>query len=185
MGRTQRSHELIVIPKGVVMYIAGFKIDNLKGFLSALFGVLASIVMAMGSDGLLGSIANFTSDWGEVSSAVQTLHSYNVNEVGSRTSLRPEHDGFSEFHNVLTNKVPWLKYNKPDYFLMNTAAAIGNSPRKVVHAIYNNQVKTIGDFYIIDGWLVQEKQKDYLYKGLFLLIISFVIAVSQYVRPAY
>ncbi|RBO81861.1 hypothetical protein [Marinomonas aquiplantarum] len=167
------------------MQIAGFEIENRRGFLSALFGLLASIVMAMGSDGLLGSISNLTSDWGDVKSAVHTLHSYDVNKVGGRAALKPSDEGFNEFQGVIANKVPWLKYNKPDYFLMNTPATIGGAPRKVVHAVFNNQAKAIGDFYIIDGWLVQEKQKDYLYKGLFLLFISFCIAVSQYIKPAY
>ena len=167
------------------MYIAGFKIENISGFLSAVLGVLASIVMAMGSEGLLGSIANFTSDWGEVNHAVCVLHSYDVSEVGAQATLHPTDDGFHEFYSVLSNKVPWLRYNRPDYFLMNTAATIGNAPSKIVHAIYGNQAKTIGDFYIVDGWLIQEKQKDYLYKGLFLLIISFGLAITQYIRPAY
>lgn len=172
----------LIIGEGRKMNIARFEIENKKGFWSALLGVFASIVMAMGNDGLLGSIANFTSDWGDVEEAIVTLHSYNVNEVGGRAALQPKDDGFNELHDVLSNKVSWLKYNKPDYFLMNTPVTIGGSPRKVIHAIYNNRAKTIGDFYIVDGWLVQEKQKDYLYKGLILLIISFCVAASQYIK---
>ena len=158
------------------MRIIGFEIENKKGLWSALLGLFASIVMAMGSDGLLGGVANLTSDWGDVNAAVSTLHSYNVNEVGGRAILTQKDTGFNELREVLSTKVPWLKYNKPDYFLMNTPATIGGAPRKVVHAIFKQKGETISDFYIIDGWISQEKQKDYLYKGLFILFMSFCMA---------
>ncbi|WP_432451862.1 hypothetical protein ACRRS0_12500 [Agarivorans sp. QJM3NY_29] len=169
------------------MEVAGFEIENKSGFWSALIGLIASLVMAMGNDGLLGGIADATSEWGDVKSAVVTLHSYDVNSVGdnSYSVLRPSDEGFNKLSEVLSTKVPWLRYSKPDLIVMNTVATFGGSPKKVVHARAKgqSQVKAIADFYIVDDWITQSKSKDYLYKGLFLLIVSFGIGISQFVRP--
>lgn len=164
------------------MEIAGFEIKNKEGFFSALLGVFASFVMAMGSDGLLGSLANVTSDWGNVNLAVEKLHAYNVNEVGGQSILARNDAGFKEFDEVMKAKVPSLKYSRPDAYIMNTPATIGGAPTKVVHTFANRQSNSIAEFYIIDSWIAQEKQKDYLYKGLFFLFLSFLISASQFVK---
>lgn len=143
------------------MEIAGFEVENKAGFFSALLGVFASFVMAMRSDGLLGSVANVTSDWGNVNLAVEKLHSYNVNEVGGESMLTRNDTGFKEFDKVMKAKVPSLKSSRPDAYIMNTPATIGGAPTKVVHAVANRKANSIAEFYIIDSWIAQEKQKDY------------------------
>lgn len=164
------------------MNIENISIKNRSGFISALLGVLASIVMAMGSDGLLGSIANATSDWGNVQEAVERLHSYDLDQVGESAFIQRGDPNFQEFSAIIESKVPWLKNSPPDAYLMNTPATMGGAPTKVVHAIIDRQSKAISEFYVIENWLSQEKQKDYLYKGLFILLLSFGVASLQFVR---
>ena len=65
---------------------------------------------------------------------------------------------------------------------MNTPATIGGAPTKVVHAILNGEPRAISEFYVIESWISQEKQKEYLYKGLFILFISFAVASLQFVK---
>lgn len=165
------------------MKIAGFEIKNKAGFFSALLGVLATFTMAMGNDGLLGSVANATSSWGNVNVAVEKLHSYNVNQVGGHAILDRSDVGFQKLDEVLRSKVPWLKYSCPTAYIMNTPATIGGAPTKVVHAYINGKTQAVAEFYVVDSWIAQEKQKNYLYKGLMLLFISFCISISQFVKP--
>ncbi|MBS9921710.1 hypothetical protein [Vibrio alginolyticus] len=164
------------------MEIMDYEIENKAGFFSAVLGLIASLVMAMGSIGWLGSIADVFSDWGDINHAVAKLHSYDVNNVGSKALLLPTDEGFDEFNELISMKTPWLKYRTPDAYLMNTPATFGGAPTKVVHVIYNNQAKSIAEFYIIENWISQEKQRDFLYKGLIILFASFLVSMSQFVK---
>ncbi|GAJ72457.1 hypothetical protein JCM18904_3285 [Vibrio sp. JCM 18904] len=119
---------------------------------------------------------------GNVNSAVKQLHSYKLNQVGGQASIRRGEPNFEEFSAVIESKVPWLKYSTPDAYVMNTPATIGGAPTKVVHVFFNGQSRAISEFYVVESWISQEKQKDYLYKGLFILFISFGVASFQFVK---
>ncbi|EKF9771389.1 hypothetical protein O1D04_003614 [Vibrio cholerae] len=148
---------------------------------SFVLGIFSTIVISMGSSGILGDLSDTWSEWGDVSSAYKLMQDFNRN-AGKYGHVQVGEPGFDTLANVIGQNVRTINPSSLSHIVLVHPATFAGVKELKVQVAYkgSRDTQAIADFTVFQSWVNQAKSQDYLYTGLFWLFLSFVVGLAHH-----